>query len=544
MFNNIVVDVVIAMALIFLVFSLITSGLRELISRVMETRAKEMWRTIRRLADDPILSDLREIRTVASSRDEDQRVEWLERTDVAESILRRHIASGDTGPEWKSTVTTALAPLRDVAGGDAALLAAIGRCEKRLLLEHASARPRWNGARRATLRGGERPVAPSLPQTPDVQSLAIDILNRSRTLTDAIYEHPLVRQLDRTWPGFHSRMSTLSKEDFSEAVTDLLGTVGIEEAVRTSFAPIARAIERYDLTDAQKARLWEPLQTALDGVRNKLHAPEPDLEDVLAVLDAIPDGVAQSVDAVRQALPDPGKTFGELAELAEKTRRSLSLEQREPLDFVRIGAAALAGSAPVGQIVDRLAERVRHTAAGAFSRMEDLRSEVGNWYDSRMDNLTEWYRRRSRIVAFGLGLLVVLAFNLDAVGLSTELWRNESVRDVVVAVADQSAAAIGECAGLAEGAAAAASSRECVDAEVDRLVAIGLPIGWDFGTACDEGCAGWGAKLSFASGTGGRGLDGLFAKLLGWILAAAALAMGASFWYDVLTRATAVKKRS
>ena len=75
-------------------------------------------------------------------------------------------------------------------------------------------------------------------------------------------------------------------------------------------------------------------------------------------------------------------------------------------------------------------------------------------------------------------------------------------------------------------------------------MAIGLPIGWDFGTECEEGCAGWGAKLSFASGTGGRGLGGLFAKLLGWVLAGAALAMGASFWYDVLTRATAVKKRS
>ncbi len=543
MFDSVVVDVVISLSLIFLVFSLVTSGLRELISRVMETRAKELWRTLRRLVDDPISSDLREIRHVIDQRDEQVRVDLLELVDRAESGLRKHIAAGDTGEQWPQTIEAALEPIATASSGDAELQGAVATCRKRLLLEHASGRRRWHGAQRATFRGGERPVAPALPQAPTVRSLAESILNRSRTLTDALYEHPLVRQLDRTWPGFHTRMSSLSKEDFSEAITDLLGTVGIEEAARNAFAPLARAIERYDLTDDQKAEMWQPIQSALDDVQNALHAPNPDVIAVAAAFDRLPDGIARTVDAVREGLPDPGQTFGELADLAEDARRSLSPEGREPLDFVRVGAASLAGSAPVGDIVERLADRVQHTAAGAYTRMDALRSDLGDWYESRMDNLSEWYRKRSRIVAFLLGLLVVLAFNVDAVGLSTELWRDESVRDVVVAIANESAVAIGECSGLDDGDGAGQSSRDCVDTEVDRIVAIGLPIGWDIGTDCGDSCAGLNAKIAHASGIAGKGFGGVLAKLFGWVLAAAALAMGASFWYELLTRATGVKRR-
>ncbi len=572
MFDSVVIDVVIALAVIFLVFSLVTAGLREFISRVLETRAKELWRAIRRLVDDPILSDLREVRAIAATRDEQVRVELLEEAERAEQLLRERIAAGDTGGEWPQSVAGALDPIVAIAPDDLELAAAVERSSKRLLLEHASANPRWHGARRAARRGGERPVAPTLPQAPSVADLAASIRNKSRTLTDAIHEHPLVRQLDRTWPGFHSRMQKLDRDDFSAAVTDLLGAVGVEESLRSAFAPLARKIGRYELTDDQKADMWQPIQRALDGIRTSLQSTDPDPEYMAAVLDSLPEQIAAAVDGVRDSLPDPGRVFGDLADMVEATRNVLALDTREPLDYVRIGAAALAGSAPVGDIVDRLAQRVRNTAAGAYTRMDALRTELGDWYDSRMDSLGEWYRKRSRFVAFGLGFFVVVSFNVDAVGLTNELWHNESIRDVVVALADESTVSLGECAALGEAGATTdgedsdaeapsddatqdgeaeavggetpATSEECVDAEVGALLDTGLPLGWDWGTVCDGSCDGVGERLASAVGIAGRGVAGGLLKLLGWILAAAALAMGASFWYDVLTRATGIKKKA
>ena len=127
-------------------------------------------------------------------------------------------------------------------------------------------------------------------------------------------------------------------------------------------------------------------------------------------------------------------------------------------------------------------------------------------------------------------------------GIPQDLWRNENVRTLVAAAATDSVLELGECLG-AEGGAGQATS-DCISQNVDDLVETGLPLGWNVGTDCDGTCDSLLERLSYAVGTGGEGPRGAGAKVIGWLLAAAALSMGASFWFEVLKRTTSIKRAS
>jgi hypothetical protein len=374
-------------------------------------------------------------------------------------------------------------------------------------------------------------VVPELPTPARVVDLAAAVRQGTKTLTDAVNEHPLVRQVDKTWPGFHSRLREISTGDFSAALVDLLHAAGVEPAVKSGLAEVGRAIDALPLADDEKETIWDPIGAGFDEIEALLVTSTATADDYHALVARVEDAVMREASALHLAPSD-------LEAVRQRITDARNLVMRfheDPLALVRIGADALEESAPVKRVVERLVAEARRRGDDAWANLEAFRDSVAGWYDSRMAALSTWYRKRSRFVAFGLGLLVVLAFNVDAIGVPQELWQNENVRDLVVAVADTSTVELEACRDVAD-------RLTCVEGTVDQLVDIGLPLGWDVGTDCDGTCDGLLETISYAVGTGGGGVRAAGVKLVGWVLAAAALAMGASFWYDVLTRATGFKK--
>jgi hypothetical protein len=61
-----------------------------------------------------------------------------------------------------------------------------------------------------------------------------------------------------------------------------------------------------------------------------------------------------------------------------------------------------------------------------------FREGVETWFNEHMERVTGWYRRKARLIAFGLGALVALLVNADTIAITNGLMRDATLRDVIV----------------------------------------------------------------------------------------------------------------
>ena len=145
--------------------------------------------------------------------------------------------------------------------------------------------------------------------------------------------------------------------------------------------------------------------------------------------------------------------------------------------------------------------------------LDAFRTAIEGWYDRRMDALSAWYRRRSRWVAFALGLAIAVAFNVNAIGTAVTIYEDDVIQSSLVAQSADTSCTADE------------TEAECFEDEYGQLIDTGLPFGWQ---------GGFDAK--FPGGVGG------VIHVFGWLITAAAIAQGAPFWSDLLTKLTGLRK--
>jgi hypothetical protein len=152
-------------------------------------------------------------------------------------------------------------------------------------------------------------------------------------------------------------------------------------------------------------------------------------------------------------------------------------------------------------------------ASEAGAEVDKLRQGISEWYDTRMTALSALYRKRTKWVMLCLGVVVAAALNVDAIGAAKQLYRDPALRSAVAQEAVQVAA---NCQGKTE-----AELRSCTKIGVENAGgSITLPVGWT------------GKTLSNVTGW----------QILGWLLAAVALAQGAPFWFDLLRKAGQLRR--
>jgi hypothetical protein len=138
-----------------------------------------------------------------------------------------------------------------------------------------------------------------------------------------------------------------------------------------------------------------------------------------------------------------------------------------------------------------------------------FRRSAEQWFDDAMERVSGWYRRRTQVMLWVLGACLVVALNADTVRMAERLWSDKTVRSVVIARAD-SASTSAQTPDL-KGAAR----------EVQDLRALDIPIGWGVEPR-PSGTEDW--------------LVTVLLKILGLTLTAAALTLGAPFWFDLLSK--------
>jgi hypothetical protein len=183
------------------------------------------------------------------------------------------------------------------------------------------------------------------------------------------------------------------------------------------------------------------------------------------------------------------------------------------LETVRSTVEGLPDGLPAKKSILALLKR----AQGSITTFEKL---VETWYEDQMERVSGWYKRWARLVLFGTGLLIAVLANVDTLQVSHDLYLNQPVRQAVIAQASTG----NLCQNVPDRAS-------CVDQELTRLAADGLPIWWP------DGCGASDLGRCFRlTADGHTGPGDVAIKIVGWLLTAFGVSFGAPFWFEVLSR--------
>jgi hypothetical protein len=175
-------------------------------------------------------------------------------------------------------------------------------------------------------------------------------------------------------------------------------------------------------------------------------------------------------------------------------------------------AKAMIGKLPNGDLKTTLQSFI---SAGA-NDIDKLRARIENWFDDSMERLSGIYKRFSQWLMLLLGLLIAVCMNIDSVHMVRTLWNEPALSHAIADAASEAVknGKIFDClAPPASGGTPAATPCKKPDMTpvlnvVNQQV---LPIGWA-GTKFD----GW--------------------EVVGWLLSALAISLGAQFWFGLLTQ--------
>lgn len=165
--------------------------------------------------------------------------------------------------------------------------------------------------------------------------------------------------------------------------------------------------------------------------------------------------------------------------------------------------------------------------------VNQLEQEISDWFDTSMERASGVYRRNARGIAILIGFLFAIATNSDTFYMVSRLSKDTLLRSTISQAADQ--AIVSTSATRSPNSSASTSSiqtdlesiKTAVDDTLDELP---LPVGWNkivVDEQVQDEKKGW--------------LLPIPQRALGWFVTGLALSMGASFWYDLLNRFTQVR---
>lgn len=240
---------------------------------------------------------------------------------------------------------------------------------------------------------------------------------------------------------------------------------------------------------------------------------------------------------LRTHLPNyiPRRNFAiAVLDLSLPADRRAGLPADQVLQGVRAGAA---------QLPPRLRSAVLGAVDHAQGDCEQARRNIEDWYDSAMDRVAGWYKKRTQRILFAIGLALAIVLNIDTITIAKHLYVDESVRSAIVAEAEATAQRVGGseatdsallaalgCSGAGEPAGAAGQKRQ-VSCAQQRLENLNFPMGWEEHPLRDiDYSAGW--AIAFPT---------LLNSLFGWLLTAVAVTFGAPFWFDTLNKIMVIR---
>ncbi|HVE81675.1 MAG TPA: hypothetical protein VND93_02460 [Myxococcales bacterium] len=325
-------------------------------------------------------------------------------------------------------------------------------------------------------------------------------------------------------------------------------------------------VKKQELPAADKTKLVADLETALkdilagrDSVKQRLDDARSAVEQGKALVKstwADAGAAFQKVQELRKAADDATQARDDAEsalkaaapgqeDAAKKAVADAIEKQKKALEDLESAIPKLPLKEGVEQFLASLPESpLRITLTSLFTRAEDHVSgalaSIEKWFDDGMDQVTGWYKRRSQLTIFLIGLATAVAFDLDAITITRALATDAALRTAVVAEAQEYTKA---AAAKPQDQDAAKALKEAEE-ELKRL---GLPVGWTADELKHYGLPeGWSTGTARphkeTSDKSERSLLALWIlKVLGFLITALATSLGAPFWFDLLKRVMMVR---
>ncbi len=156
---------------------------------------------------------------------------------------------------------------------------------------------------------------------------------------------------------------------------------------------------------------------------------------------------------------------------------------------------------------------------------KEFSKNIQAWYTTGMERVSGWYKRRTQALLFFIGLAVTVTMNVNTIDLCQELATNKPIRDALVAGAIKYSADITAhpTPAAPQGPFAAPPLPPDPDRAkiaIEEIKKYKLKFGWSDFHAQEHECL---ARY-------------LVTSLAGWLLTAAAISLGAPFWFDLLNK--------
>ncbi|MDB4950937.1 MAG: hypothetical protein JWM27_3586 [Gemmatimonadetes bacterium] len=157
--------------------------------------------------------------------------------------------------------------------------------------------------------------------------------------------------------------------------------------------------------------------------------------------------------------------------------------------------------------------------------LQRAQKNVEAWFNGSMDRVSGWYKRRTQRAVLLIGLTITVALNVNTISIANALLRDPALRARVVKQAEKVAGDSAYAGSAAAGQADSTTFRQ----KVGAIEALGLPIGWSDGY-----------RGPMVGRSGNEAWDDV-TPIIGWLLTAFAVSLGAPFWFDVLNRVMVIR---
>lgn len=202
-----------------------------------------------------------------------------------------------------------------------------------------------------------------------------------------------------------------------------------------------------------------------------------------------------------------------------------SLGQANGSGFPTTVAEVRAGVEKIGAVNPRVGRALMALVDEANGDLEKFKENVTNWFDSSMQRVSGWYRRQVETIILVIALLVSFVAGIDSILVAKTLWSNPALRAMAIAAAEKAVTdpppglpPQGSVQPAARSIEQVSEDMKTLQTQLDSLELPRVPYVW-----------------------GENFVDWLKAHLLGFVITAAALSLGAPFWFDLLNKLVSLR---
>lgn len=401
----------------------------------------------------------------------------------------------------------------------------------------------------------------------------------NQELADKFYNHPLISSLYKH-KNINRLPAYITTGDFVTTLFDIITRAGTDASpLMQAFGSVQAEFDKIQNPDQKKLAKedWAAILKSLQMVAGS-QVGQAALDSLKFQVEGYLKKYPELQGVVNQALPKLDEYFQQLivqqdsVVAPDQAKPSLTLQQ------LRLGLVAVNSVSPhLTETLKALLVGVEESVKQGDQVIAQVRTNFESWYNNSMDRLIGMYKRKTQIISFIVGLLLALLLNVDSITVATQMWREPTLRQAIVAQADAyvqenpTGPVSTTSNDSATGENIPPSATETINELQNRFEELRLPFGWigdplpitEEITACrptdisldtNEDSipdALFGIKIgktcypiTNASPLNGDYWLNWLIKILGLALTGAAATQGAPFWFDLLKNVLKVNVRS